>query len=166
MLLLQCMNRRTTIFCLTCASIGADLQALVSYTSIVRKYPDLALAERARVKRALLLFETGQVQQSIVELEDEEIALRGNAEVQPLHSLCEHKCSAFSYSVPFFVFNLMFPSLFRRDTEEMHCSRCMLHLQPSYTTHTQSSLWRGNGQKCSGTLGASLTRDIQRLSGS
>ena len=57
-------------------------QALADYTSITQGYPGLALTERARVKRALLLYETGQVQQAIVELDDEEIVLRGNAEVR------------------------------------------------------------------------------------
>ena len=59
------------------------LQALHKYTIIARDYSDLALAERARVKRALMLYETGQVEQALLELEDEEVALRGNAEVPP-----------------------------------------------------------------------------------
>ena len=57
------------------------LQALQKYTTIVKEYSDLALAERARIKRALMLYETGAVEQALLELEDEEIALRGNAEV-------------------------------------------------------------------------------------
>ncbi|CAK0781596.1 hypothetical protein CVIRNUC_005417 [Coccomyxa viridis] len=55
--------------------------ALQRYTTITREYSDLALAERARVKRALMLYETGSVGQALLELEDEEVALRGNAEV-------------------------------------------------------------------------------------
>ena len=57
------------------------LQALQKYTTIVKEYSDLALAERARIKRALMLYETGAVEQALLELEDEEVALRGNAEV-------------------------------------------------------------------------------------
>lgn len=48
----------------------------------MKEYPDLALAERARIKRALMLYETGAVEQALLELEDEEVALRGNAEVR------------------------------------------------------------------------------------
>jgi len=57
------------------------LQALDAYTAIVKDFPGLALSERARIRRAILLYETDQVQQAITELEDEEVALRGNAEV-------------------------------------------------------------------------------------
>ena len=55
-----------------------SLQALQRYTTITREHSDLALAERARVKRALMLYETGSVGQALLELEDEEVALRGN----------------------------------------------------------------------------------------
>jgi len=57
------------------------VQALQKYTTIVKEYSDLALAERARIKRALMLYETGSAGQALLELEDEEVALRGNAEV-------------------------------------------------------------------------------------
>lgn len=57
------------------------VQALQKYTTIAKEYSDLALAERARIKRALMLYETGSVEQALLELEDEEVALRGNAEV-------------------------------------------------------------------------------------
>lgn len=57
------------------------MQALKTYTKIIQDYPGLALTERARIRRAILLYETGQVSEAILELEDEEVALRGNAEV-------------------------------------------------------------------------------------
>ena len=60
---------------------NAHAQALQHYTEITRRFPGLAITERARVKRALLLYEVGQVQQALAELDDEEIALRGYAEV-------------------------------------------------------------------------------------
>ncbi|CAL5221270.1 g3430 [Coccomyxa viridis] len=60
---------------------GNMSQALQKYTTIVKEHSDLALAERARIKRALMLYETGAVEQALLELEDEEVALRGNAEV-------------------------------------------------------------------------------------
>ncbi len=60
------------------------VQALGTYTKIIRDFPGLALTERARIRRAILLYETGQVQEAILELEDEEVALRGNAEVLSL----------------------------------------------------------------------------------
>ncbi len=50
----------------------------------MKEHSDLALAERARIKRALMLYETGAVEQALLELEDEEVALRGNAEVDLL----------------------------------------------------------------------------------
>ena len=56
-------------------------QALQRYTQITRDYADLALSERARVPRALHLYELGQTNEALLELEDEEVALRGNAEV-------------------------------------------------------------------------------------
>eukprot|EP00884_Botryococcus_braunii_P019893 jgi/Botrbrau1/6588/Bobra.0189s0015.1 len=60
---------------------GDYQQALERYTTITSQYGDLALADRARVSRALLLYQTGQVSQALLELEDEEVALTGNAEV-------------------------------------------------------------------------------------
>ncbi len=57
------------------------MQAVDNYTKIVKQFPGLALTERARIRRAVLLYETGQVEQAIIELDDEEVALRGNAEV-------------------------------------------------------------------------------------
>lgn len=55
--------------------------ALDLYNLIVRTYPDLALSEYARIGRALLLYQVGSVSDAILELEDEEVALRGNPEV-------------------------------------------------------------------------------------
>ena len=71
--------------CLPSASsqerLYACMQALQHYTEITTRFPSLAITERARIKRALLRYETGAVQQAIAELEDEEVALRGYAEV-------------------------------------------------------------------------------------
>jgi hypothetical protein len=39
------------------------MQALAHFTTITADYADLALADRARVSRALLLYQTGQVSQ-------------------------------------------------------------------------------------------------------
>jgi hypothetical protein len=61
--------------------LHAGMQALQHYTEITTRFPSLAITERARIKRALLRYEAGQVQQAIAELEDEEVALRGYAEV-------------------------------------------------------------------------------------
>jgi hypothetical protein len=55
--------------------------ALDDYSLIVGRYPDLALAERARVPRALLLYQVGRVEDALLALEDEEVALVGSAEV-------------------------------------------------------------------------------------
>ena len=72
---MSCRLKRFHPFLLTA---HLSLQALQRYTTITREYSDLALAERARVKRALMLYETGSVGQALLELEDEEVALRGN----------------------------------------------------------------------------------------
>ncbi len=64
------------------------VQAVDQYSSIVSKFPGLALSERARIRRAVLLYETGEVQQAILELDDEEVALRGNAEVKIFWASC------------------------------------------------------------------------------
>lgn len=56
------------------------LQALDSYTSLVDKYGDLALASYARIGRALLLYQTGQRQESVLELQGLASSLRGYAE--------------------------------------------------------------------------------------
>ncbi len=73
---------------------GRLLQALQKYTTIVKEHSDLALAERARIKRALMLYETGAVEQALLELEDEEVALRGNAEVEQLFLALWQICSS------------------------------------------------------------------------
>lgn len=55
--------------------------ALKGYEHVIEKYSDLALAERARIKRALMEYQVGKVRECILHLEDEEVAVRGNAEV-------------------------------------------------------------------------------------
>lgn len=47
----------------------------------MRRFPDFALAEYARVSRALLLYELGRTSDALLQLEDEEIILRGRPEV-------------------------------------------------------------------------------------
>jgi tetratricopeptide (TPR) repeat protein len=55
--------------------------ALRCYSDIVNKYSDLALSERARISRALVLYQVGRPDEALLQLEDEEVALRGSAEV-------------------------------------------------------------------------------------
>lgn len=55
--------------------------ALNCNSEIIARYPDLALAERARIARALLLYQVDRPQDALLQLEDEEVALRGSAEV-------------------------------------------------------------------------------------
>ena len=47
----------------------------------MRQFPDFALAEYARVARALLLYQLGRTSDALLQLEDEEIILRGRPEV-------------------------------------------------------------------------------------
>jgi hypothetical protein len=56
---------------------GEFPEALASFTRVVREYADLALSEYARVGRALVLYEIGDRDESIAEMEDVSIALKG-----------------------------------------------------------------------------------------
>lgn len=58
-----------------------SIQALESYTEIIDQFPDLAITEYARLHRALLLYEIGDVGNSLLELDDLEVNLRGLSEV-------------------------------------------------------------------------------------
>jgi len=55
--------------------------ALRCYDEIIKSYPDFALAERARVSRGAVLFQLDRKDEAVLQLEDEEIALRGAPEV-------------------------------------------------------------------------------------
>ncbi|KAL5224830.1 hypothetical protein ABZP36_011469 [Zizania latifolia] len=68
--------------------LGRELQArgefpaaLASFTAVVSEYKDLALSEYARVGRALVLYEVGDRDESIAEMEDVSVALRGYPEI-------------------------------------------------------------------------------------
>ncbi|GMH35988.1 hypothetical protein BSKO_03856 [Bryopsis sp. KO-2023] len=64
------------------ASLSGEYDTAVSlYSTIIREFPDLAVTEYARVNRALMLYQTDQTSRAILELDDEEVVLRGNAEV-------------------------------------------------------------------------------------
>jgi len=65
----------------TASDDGDWSSALRAESEIIARYPDLALAERARIARGLLLYQVGKPQDALLQLEDEEVALRGNAEV-------------------------------------------------------------------------------------
>ena len=65
----------------TAAEAGDFATALNCQTEIIQRYPDLALAERARIARALLYFQVGRTSDALLQLEDEEVVLRGSAEV-------------------------------------------------------------------------------------
>ena len=57
------------------------MQALDDYTSIAQRFPGLAISNYARVGRALMLYQTGNASEAILELQDLEASLRGYAEV-------------------------------------------------------------------------------------
>eukprot|EP00879_Flechtneria_rotunda_P009632 GHRR01010079.1.p1 GENE.GHRR01010079.1~~GHRR01010079.1.p1 ORF type:complete len:318 (+),score=120.05 GHRR01010079.1:114-1067(+) len=64
------------------ATTAGDYQAALRvYSSIVHQHPDLALAEYARVGRAFMLYQTGQVDEALIALEDQELSMRGYPEV-------------------------------------------------------------------------------------
>ncbi|XP_059432955.1 uncharacterized protein LOC132166193 [Corylus avellana] len=60
---------------------GDFSQALGYYTQVVEKYKDFAFADYARVGRALALYEVGDRQEAIAEMEDVSISLKGYPEV-------------------------------------------------------------------------------------
>mmetsp|Transcript_15901 Transcript_15901/g.49980 ORF Transcript_15901/g.49980 Transcript_15901/m.49980 type:complete len:144 (-) Transcript_15901:122-553(-) len=60
---------------------GHYADALDAYTEIVKRYPDLAITEYARLGRALLLFEVGERGEGLLELQDERVVLQGYPEV-------------------------------------------------------------------------------------
>lgn len=60
---------------------GQYEDALKGYQLVIDEYSDLALSERARIKKALMEYQVGKVRECILHLEDEEVALRGDAEV-------------------------------------------------------------------------------------
>ncbi|GLI60309.1 hypothetical protein VaNZ11_002425, partial [Volvox africanus] len=55
--------------------------ALELYDRLVSEHPDLALAEYGRIGRAMMLYQVGRTSDSILALEDEEVAMRGAAEL-------------------------------------------------------------------------------------
>uniref|UniRef100_A0A0E0FAD6 MalT-like TPR region domain-containing protein n=1 Tax=Oryza meridionalis TaxID=40149 RepID=A0A0E0FAD6_9ORYZ len=68
--------------------LGRDLQArgefpaaLASFTAVAREYGDLSLSGYARVGRALVLYEVGDRDDAIAEMEDASVALRGYPEI-------------------------------------------------------------------------------------
>ncbi|XP_052191601.1 uncharacterized protein LOC127800812 [Diospyros lotus] len=60
---------------------GDFYQALAHFTQIIEKYKDFALSDYARVGRAIALYEVGDRGESIAEMEDVSISLKGYPEV-------------------------------------------------------------------------------------
>ncbi|KAA8531078.1 hypothetical protein F0562_005787 [Nyssa sinensis] len=60
---------------------GDFSQALEYFTQVVKNYKDFALSDYARVGRALALYEVGDREEAIAEMEDVSISLKGYPEV-------------------------------------------------------------------------------------
>ncbi|XP_020246995.1 uncharacterized protein LOC109824762 [Asparagus officinalis] len=60
---------------------GEFAQALDYFTQVVKDYKDFAFSDYARVGRALVLYEIGNRDESIAEMEDVSISLKGYPEV-------------------------------------------------------------------------------------
>ncbi|KAJ6820043.1 uncharacterized protein M6B38_399040 [Iris pallida] len=60
---------------------GEFAQALDCFTQVVQDYKEFAFTDYARVGRALVLYEIGDREQSIAEMEDVSISLKGYPEV-------------------------------------------------------------------------------------
>ncbi|XP_077213921.1 uncharacterized protein LOC143848766 isoform X2 [Tasmannia lanceolata] len=60
---------------------GDFRQALEYFTQVVVDYKDFALSDYARIGRALALYEVGDREESIIEMEDVSISLKGYPEV-------------------------------------------------------------------------------------
>nr|CAD1842073.1 unnamed protein product [Ananas comosus var. bracteatus] len=56
-------------------------RALLYFTQVVKDYKDLALSEYARVGRALVLYEIGDRDEAIAEMEDVSVSLKGYPEI-------------------------------------------------------------------------------------
>lgn len=56
-------------------------QALKIYSQITHMYPDLAIVQYAKVKHALMLYQSGKMIDAVLEMEGQEEEMRGNAEV-------------------------------------------------------------------------------------
>ncbi|KAM5577799.1 hypothetical protein ABKV19_008239 [Rosa sericea] len=56
-------------------------QALLSFTQVIEKYKEFAFSDYARVGRALTLYEVGNRDDAIAEMEDVSISLKGYPEV-------------------------------------------------------------------------------------
>ncbi|XP_031281862.1 uncharacterized protein LOC116140360 [Pistacia vera] len=62
-------------------ALGDFNQALHYFTLVVKNYKDFAFSEYARVGRALALYEVGDREEAIAEMEDVSISLKGYPEV-------------------------------------------------------------------------------------
>ncbi|KAF2284442.1 hypothetical protein P3X46_012990 [Hevea brasiliensis] len=60
---------------------GDFIDALLYFTQVVENYKDFAFSEYARVGRALALYEIGDKEEAIAEMEDVSISLKGYPEV-------------------------------------------------------------------------------------
>ncbi|XP_009349738.1 uncharacterized protein LOC103941268 [Pyrus x bretschneideri] len=62
-------------------ALGDFDQALVCFTQVIEKYNDFAFSDYARVGRSLVLYEVGNREDAIAEMEDVSISLKGYPEV-------------------------------------------------------------------------------------
>ncbi|XP_038901434.1 uncharacterized protein LOC120088306 isoform X2 [Benincasa hispida] len=62
-------------------ALGDFNQALLYFTKVIDKYKDFAFSDYARVGRALALYEIGDREEAIAEMEDVSISLKGYPEV-------------------------------------------------------------------------------------
>ncbi|KAH0988025.1 hypothetical protein GBA52_015202 [Prunus armeniaca] len=62
-------------------ALGDFNQALICFTQVIEKYNDFAFSDYARVGRSLILYEVGNREEAIAEMEDVSISLKGYPEV-------------------------------------------------------------------------------------
>ncbi|CAN6567603.1 unnamed protein product [Malus baccata var. baccata] len=62
-------------------ALGDFDQALVCFTQVIEKYNDFAFSDYARVGRSLVLYEVGNREDAVAEMEDVSISLKGYPEV-------------------------------------------------------------------------------------
>ncbi|RZB97097.1 hypothetical protein D0Y65_020676 [Glycine soja] len=60
---------------------GTNLQSTTNWYEVIESYKDLAFSEYARVGRALTLYEVGDREEAIAEMEDVSISLKGYPEI-------------------------------------------------------------------------------------
>ena len=125
------------------------MQALSHYDEIVHRFPDLAITEYARIHRAIFLYQTGNASRAILELEDEEVNMRGLAEAGLHPRLLQKQLfvdyAAYMMFVPLGAADTIFPwagrSLLIMRMQVHAALACILHAERPREVWRAESQW-------------------------